>query len=56
MHSAMEMGLNEAFVAFHEAGHYEYTKIEIENLECDQKEDHYPDICWHYRYTISYKA
>lgn len=50
-HNAMEIGLNEAMVKFHEAGHYNFSEITIRELPCDDPA-HYPDICWHYRYEV----
>lgn len=56
-YSAEQSALNEAFVAFHETGGYEWSKVEIMKLPCPVKDDglreHYPDLCWHYRVAIS---
>lgn len=52
-YSPEQAALNEAFVSFHEAGGYKWSSIQIENLACDQKDDHYPDICYHFRVIIT---
>lgn len=55
-YSAEQRALAEAFVAFHEAGGYEWRTVEIANLPCTMRAEHYPDICWHYRVTITPKV
>jgi len=47
-YSAEQMAIDEAFVSFHEKGGYEWSKFEVEKLKCDNRTEHYPNLCWHY--------
>jgi hypothetical protein len=54
----MQLALDEAFVAFHEWGGWDYESVKIAKLECDNRdkddpESHYPDLCWHYLISIN---
>ena len=48
----MEMGLNEAHVKHYKGGSYDIKRITIDVLPCDNRIEHYPNFCYHYRYTI----
>ena len=51
--SPMEDAIGNAFVGFHKNGTTEWQSFKVEKLNCDSPEAHYPNVCWHYKVTIS---
>lgn len=51
-YSNEQLAIDEAINEMHKAGHWGWQTLTIETLECDLREAHYPDLCWHYRVTM----
>ena len=57
-HSALERAIGEALMKAHEQGVWEWQSMNIEGLPCDNRDkddpnSHYPELCYHYRVTIT---
>lgn len=52
-YSSEQKAIDNALVAFSEAGGTDWRALTIEPLPCDARDLHYPDACWHYKVTIT---
>jgi hypothetical protein len=50
--SAEQRALDRAFGEYYKTGHWEWATLMVTKLPCDDRDAHYPNLCWHYQIEI----